>query len=74
MTTEHKNFTIAFVWRPEEITPAVIQMAQQTESCAIFDFSGIKETDGLSSFLRKKDPAGLVRDIKICAAAFINPS
>jgi malonyl CoA-acyl carrier protein transacylase len=74
MTTEHQNFTIAFVWRPEEITPAVIQMAQQTGSCAIFDFSGEKRADGLFSLLRKTDPAGLVRDIKICAAALMDPS
>ncbi|MFO7885061.1 MAG: acyl transferase, partial [Desulfobacteraceae bacterium] len=74
MSTGYQNYTIAFVWRPEEITPAVIQMAQETESCAIFDFSGVKKTDDLSSFLRKKDPAGLVRDIKICAAALMDTS
>jgi malonyl CoA-acyl carrier protein transacylase len=74
MSTEHHNFTIAFIWRPEEITPAVIQMAQQTLSSAIFDFSREESADSLSSRLRETDPAGLVRDIKICAPALMDPS
>ncbi len=74
MSTEHQNVTIAFVWRPEEITPAVIQMAQQTETNAIVDFSGEKSADGLSSLLRKTDPTGLVRDIKISASAMMDSS
>jgi malonyl CoA-acyl carrier protein transacylase len=74
MSTEHQNVTIAFVWRPEEITPAVIQMAQQTGTRAIFDFSGDKSADGLSSCLRKTDPAGLVRDIKISVSAMMDSS
>lgn len=74
MLTEHPNSIIGFVWRAEEITPAVIQMAQQTGSSAIFDFSGVEGTDGLSFCLRKTDPAGLVRDIKICAPALMDPS
>jgi malonyl CoA-acyl carrier protein transacylase len=74
MSTEHLNSLIGFVWRSEEITPAVIQMAQQTGSSAIFDFSGVEGTDGLSFCLRETDPAGLVRDIKICATALMDPS
>jgi NAD(P)H-dependent flavin oxidoreductase YrpB (nitropropane dioxygenase family) len=49
-------------------------MAQQTESRAVFDFSGMEGTDGLSSCLRETDPAGLVRDIKIPALALMDPS
>ncbi|MCM2284394.1 MAG: SDR family oxidoreductase [Desulfobacula sp.] len=74
MSTEHLNSIIGFVWRPEEITPEVIQMARQTGSSAIFDFSGVEGTDGLSFCLRETDPAGLARDIKICASALMDPS
>ena len=64
---------IGFVWRPEEITPSVIQMAQRTGSRAVFDFSMIG-ADGLRSFLRKADPAGQVRDIRISVTALMDPS
>ena len=74
MSAEHQNSIIGFVWQPEEITPAVIRMAQQTGSRAVFDFSGREGTDDLYSCLREKDPAGLVRDIKISAPALMDPS
>jgi hypothetical protein len=64
---------IGFVWRPEEITPSVIQMVHRTGSRAVFDFS-MMGVDGLRSFLRQADPAGHVRDIKISAPAFFDPS
>ena len=70
---EHRVSIIGFVWRPEEITPSVIQMAQRTGSRAIFDFS-MMGVEGLRSFLRKADPAGHVRDIKISVPTFIDPS
>jgi hypothetical protein len=70
---EHRVSIIGFVWRPEEITPSVIQMAQRTGSRAVFDFS-MMGVDGLRSFLRKADPAGHVRDIKISVPAFFDPS
>ena len=70
---EHRVSIIGFVWRPEEITPAVIQMAQRTGSRAVFDFS-MMGVDGLRSFLRKADPAGHVRDIKISVPALMDPS
>ena len=69
----HRDSLIGFVWRPEEITPSVIQMAQRTGSRAIFDFS-MMEMEGLCSFLRKADPAGHVRDIKISVSALLDPS
>ncbi|HJX32539.1 MAG TPA: nitronate monooxygenase, partial [Thermodesulfobacteriota bacterium] len=73
IVAEHRVSIIGFVWRPEEIIPSVIHMAQRTGSRAIFDFStmGVEE---LHSFLRKADPAGQVRDIKISAAALMDPS
>ncbi|MFO7667662.1 MAG: hypothetical protein R6V76_13655, partial [Desulfobacterales bacterium] len=70
---EHQVSIISFVWRPEEITPSVIQMAQQTGSSAVFDFS-MMGVGGLRSFLRKADPAGHVRDIKISVSSFMDPS
>ena len=70
---EHRASIIGFVWRPEEITPAVIQMAERTGSRAVFDFS-MMGVDGLRSFLRKADPAGRVRDIKISVPTFFDPS
>jgi malonyl CoA-acyl carrier protein transacylase len=71
MTAEHRNSIIGFVWRPEEITPAVIQMAQRTGTSAVFDFS-MMGVEGLRSFLRKTDPACHVRDIKISAATLMH--
>ena len=73
IVAEHRGSIIAFVWRPEEITPSVLQMAQRTGSRAIFDFS-MMGVEGLHSFLRKADPAGRVRDIKISIPTLMDPS
>ncbi len=73
MLVEHRVPIIAFVWRPEEIIPSVIQMAHRTGSRAIFDFS-MMGVDALQSSLQKADPAGQVRDIKISATAFMDLS
>ena len=70
---EQQDTVIGFVWRPEEVTPAVIQMAQTTGSRAIFDFSMMNVVE-LRSFLQKTDPAGHVRDIKISVPALLDPS
>ena len=73
MLAEHRAPVIAFVWRPEEMLPSVIQMAHRTGSRAIFDFS-MMGVDALESSLRKADPSGQVRDIKISANALMDPS
>src|SRR4030067_3069321 len=73
IVAEHRVPIIAFVWRPEEIIPSVIQMAQRTGGRAIFDFS-MMGVEGLRSFLRKADPAGHVRDIKISIPTLMDPS
>ena len=73
ISAEHQIPIIAFVWRPEEITPPVIQMANRTGSRAIFDVSMIGP-DALRSALRKVPPDAQVRDIKISAPALMNPS
>jgi len=64
---------IAFVWRPGEISPRVSEMAQNTGSRAIFDFSTMGP-EALHSFLQKADPVGRVSDIKISASTLMNPS
>jgi malonyl CoA-acyl carrier protein transacylase len=74
MPAATQNFIIGFVWRPEEITPAVIQAAQQTESRAVFDFSMMEKTDDLCAWLRQTDPENLVRDVKIGTHTFMDPS
>ncbi|NCP78571.1 MAG: acyl transferase, partial [Desulfuromonadales bacterium] len=48
-------------------------MAQRTGSRAIFDLS-MMGVDGVRSFLRKADPAGHVRDIKISVSALMDIS
>src|SRR4030042_825543 len=73
IVAERRVPIIAFVWRPEEIIPSVIQVAHRTGSRAIFDFS-MKGVEGLRSFLHKADPAGHVRDIKISIPTLMDPS
>jgi malonyl CoA-acyl carrier protein transacylase len=70
---EHQAPIIAFVWRPEEITPPVTQMAHRTGSRAIFDVSRLG-VEALRPFFRQADPAGQVRDIKISASALMDPA
>jgi len=73
LAAEPRVSLIAFVWRPQEITPAVLETAQRTGSRVIFDFStlGVGE---IRSCLRMADPAGHVRDIKISLTAFLDPA
>ncbi|MBA4373462.1 MAG: acyl transferase [Thermodesulfovibrio sp.] len=71
--TEKRAAVLGFVWRPEEITPPVIGMARRTGSRAIFDLS-MMGVEGLRSLLLKADPSCQVRDIRISAATFLDPS
>ena len=64
---------IAFVWRPEETGPPVIQMAQRTGSRAIFDFS-VMGAEALCSFLPRANSASHIGDIKISARTLMDPS
>ena len=73
MFTEQHKAIIGFVWRPDDISPSLIQMARRTGSRAIFEFSGMT-ADELRYSLVKNDQAGHIRDIKISAHAFIDPS
>ncbi|MFH0725783.1 MAG: SDR family NAD(P)-dependent oxidoreductase [Pseudomonadota bacterium] len=71
--TEHRVPIIAFVWRPEEMIPPVIQMAHRTGSRAIFDVSRMGG-ETLRTFLQRTGPAGGIEDIKISAPALMDPS
>ena len=73
MSTEQQVPIIAFVWRPGEIGRPVTEMAQRTGSRAVFDFS-LMGAEALHSVLAKAGPAGQVSDIKISAAALMDPS
>ena len=73
MLAEYHAPVIAFVWRPEEMMPPVIHMAHRTGSRAIFDFS-LTGGGALGSSLRKAEPFGQVRDIKISANALMDQS
>ena len=73
IAAERRVSIIGFLWRPDEITPSVIQMAERTGSRAVFDFS-LMGVDGLRSFLRRADPARHLRDIKISVPALMDPS
>ena len=70
---EQRAPLIAFVWRPEEITPAVTRMAPRTGSRSIFDVSPLG-VEALRPFLRQADPAGHVTDIKISASTLMDPA
>ena len=59
MLAEHRVSIIGFVWRPEEITPSVIQMAQRTGSRSVFDFSMMGWTGYVLSYERLTLPATL---------------
>ncbi len=72
VSAEEQNPIIAFVWRPEELSRPVTQMAQRTGSRAIFDCSLLAE-EALLSFLQQAGPTGPVSDIKISASALMNP-
>jgi malonyl CoA-acyl carrier protein transacylase len=73
IAAEPRLASISFVWRPQEISLSVLQMAQRTGSRAIFDLSALGVA-GLGSFLEGADPAGLVRDIKVSLSTFFDPS
>jgi len=69
---EHGIPTIAFVWRPEEMIPPVVQMAQRTGSKAIFDFSTMP-LEPLRCALRTAGAAVPIRDIKIALPVLMAP-
>ncbi len=60
---------LAFLWRPKEITPAVVDMARQTSAIAIFDISSDQNEDTAKAL----KVAG-AKDIKISAEYALDPA
>ena len=73
MLAEQHEAIIAFVWRPDDYSQLLIEMAQKTGSRAIFEFSGMTAEELYDSLL-KIDQAGHIRDIRVSAHAFSDPS
>ena len=48
---QRKNPTIAFLWRPEEMNPEVIETARLTGTRAIFDLTGEESLDARDGLL-----------------------
>jgi acyl transferase domain-containing protein/NAD(P)H-dependent flavin oxidoreductase YrpB (nitropropane dioxygenase family)/NAD(P)-dependent dehydrogenase (short-subunit alcohol dehydrogenase family) len=69
MTRKQSRPIIAFVWRPEEITPAVVDAATRTSTVALFDIC----TDRTGNLAKPLKAAG-ARDVKISAEYFMEPT
>ena len=69
MTKMQTNPILAFVWRPVEINPAVVDMAGRTSSLALFDISADR-TENLAEPLK----AAGATDVKISAEHFMDPA
>ena len=60
---------LAFVWRPAEITPAVVDMARRTSTVALFDIG----PDPAGDTAKALQDAG-AKDIKVSAGYFMDPA
>jgi len=69
MTRTRTNPILAFLWRPNEITPAVVDAARRTPACAIFDISADHTGD-----IAKALKAAGAKDVKISAEHFMEPA
>jgi acyl transferase domain-containing protein/NAD(P)H-dependent flavin oxidoreductase YrpB (nitropropane dioxygenase family)/NAD(P)-dependent dehydrogenase (short-subunit alcohol dehydrogenase family) len=67
MTRAQTNPILAFVWRPDEITPAVVDAAGRTSTVALFDISTAR-TGNTAALLK----AAGARDVKISAERFMD--
>ena len=61
---QRKNPDIAFLWRPEEMNPEVIEMARLTQTRAILDLTGGESLDACDGLLGTADATG-VSDIMV---------
>jgi acyl transferase domain-containing protein/NAD(P)H-dependent flavin oxidoreductase YrpB (nitropropane dioxygenase family)/NAD(P)-dependent dehydrogenase (short-subunit alcohol dehydrogenase family) len=69
MNTAQTKPIFAFVWRPGEITPAVVDAAGRTSTVALFDIS-MDRTESTAVHLK----AAGARDVKISAERFMDPA
>ncbi|MEW6666215.1 MAG: SDR family NAD(P)-dependent oxidoreductase [Thermodesulfobacteriota bacterium] len=63
------NPVFAFLWRPAEITPAVVDMARQTSTVALFDIGPNPAGD-----IQRALQAAGAKDIRIWAGDFMDPA
>jgi malonyl CoA-acyl carrier protein transacylase len=73
MLAENEIPILAFVWRPADLCLPVCEMTQRTGTRAIFDLSEMS-AEATLSFLKTADPACPFSDIKLSAAALMDPS
>ncbi|MEJ2719224.1 MAG: nitronate monooxygenase, partial [Deltaproteobacteria bacterium] len=73
MSTDHETRAIALLWRPREITSAVVEAARRTRTRALFDLSGT-EPESAAMALLQADAGGDAVDLKISPSALMNPS
>jgi len=69
MTKTQTNPVLAFLWRPNEITPAVVDAARRASAVALFDIS----TDRTGNTAPLLKAAGAT-DVKISAESFMEPA
>ncbi|MBP1742614.1 MAG: Acyl transferase, partial [Deltaproteobacteria bacterium] len=69
MTKMQSSPILAFVWRPDEISPAVVDTARRTATVALFDIS-THRTENLTKPLKD---AG-AKEVKISAEQFMEPA
>ncbi|MBI4962018.1 MAG: SDR family NAD(P)-dependent oxidoreductase [Desulfomonile tiedjei] len=70
MPAEDLRPSIAFVWRPEEISSSVVQAARSTGGRAIFDISS-SDTDSAGKALLQADAAADAVDLKISISCLL---
>src|SRR5512136_1023487 len=69
MTKMQSNPILAFVWRPDEINPVVVDTARRTSTVALFDIS----KDRTGNLAKPLKDAG-AKEVKISAERFMEPA
>lgn len=72
MTTHTEKPVIAFVWRPQEITSSVVEMARQTKTRVIFDLTSI-DPKSAGPALLQADASSDAVDLKIDQSMLVQP-
>lgn len=67
MINAHDTPFLAFVWRPEEISPAVTAMSRRTSTRAVFDCSGVRPDRCAAALLEAR-----AADVKLSCDFFLS--
>ncbi len=67
MITPRHNPFLSFVWRPEEISPAVTAMSRRTSTRAVFDCSGVRPGRCVTALLEAR-----ATDVKLSSGFFLS--